>query len=303
MSNRLIEILKNPALLFLTFGHKECFNWMSDKTYLKIAYRARMHKKLNLDNPRTFNEKLQWMKLYDRNPLYTKLVDKYEVKPIVEQKIGREYIIPTLGIWEKFEDVDFDVLPNQFVLKCTHDSGGLIVVKDKSKLDFQKAKKKINQCLAHSFFWGMREWPYKNVKPRIIAETYMEDEKTGELRDYKFFCFNGDVKALFIASDRMREGEETKFDFFDENFNHLPFQNGHPNAITVPEKPICFEEMKRIAAKLSVGLPHVRIDLYEVNGKVYFGEMTFFHWSGMTPFTPEEWDYKFGDWVVLPQKV
>ena len=297
------EVLHNPALLFLTLGHREMFNWMSDKTYLKIAYRARMHKKLSLENPQTFSEKLQWMKLYDRNPLYTKLVDKYEVKSIVEQKIGSEYIIPTLGVWEKFEDIDFDVLPNQFVLKCTHDSGGLIVVKDKSKLDIQMAKKKINHCLAHSFFWGMREWPYKNVKPRIIAETYMEDKKTAELRDYKFFCFNGEVKALFIASDRMTVGEETKFDFFDENFNHLPFQNGHPNAIMIPEKPVCFDEMKRIAAKLSVGFPHVRVDLYEVNGKVYFGEMTFFHWSGMTPFNPEEWDYKFGEWIKLPQPI
>ena len=303
MSNGIKELLRNPALLFLTLGHRELFNWMSDRFYLKVAFRARMRKRLNLENPQTFNEKLQWLKLYNRLPLYTKLVDKFEVKTIVEKIIGSKYIIPTLGVWDNFDDINFNELPNKFVLKCTHDSGGLIVVKDKSKLDLKRAKKIINRCLAHSFFWGMREWPYKNVKPRIIAETYMEDEKTAELRDYKFFCFDGKVKALFIASDRMTKGEETKFDFFDENFVHLPFQNGHPNANSILEKPVCFEEMKEIAAKLSVGFPHVRIDLYEVNGQVFFGEITFFHWSGMTPFVPEEWDYRFGSWIKLPQQV
>lgn len=300
MSNRVKDIIKNPALLFLTLGHREWFNWMSDKTYIKIAYWARMHKRLNLENPQTFSEKLQWMKLYDRNPLYTKLVDKYEVKPIVERIIGSEYIISTLGIWERFDDIDFDKLPNQFVLKCTHDSGGIVVCKDKSKFNLETTRTKINRCLSHSFFWGMREWPYKNVPPRIIAEKYMEDTKTAELRDYKFFCFDGEPKALFIASNRMAKDEETKFDFFDMEFKHLPFRNGHPNATVLPEKPVCFEEMKKLAAKLSKGFPQVRIDFYEVDGKTYFGEMTFFHWSGMTPFEPEEWDYKFGSWIKLP---
>ena len=302
MSKKIKVILKNPALLFLTLGHREWFNWMSDKAYLKIAYWAHMHKKLNLENPQTFNEKLQWMKLYDRNPLYTQLVDKYAVKTIIAEKIGREYVIPTLGVWDKFDDIDFDTLPNRFVLKCTHDSGGLVICKDKSKLAISKARSKINACLKHSFYWGMREWPYKDVKPRIIAEEYMEDTKTNELRDYKFFCFDGEVKAMFIAIERQCGGAETKFDFFDSNFNHLPFRNGHPNAIVLPDKPQCFDEMKQIAAKLSKGIPQVRVDLYEVNGKVFFGEMTFFHWSGMTPFEPEEWDYKFGSWIKLPSK-
>ncbi len=300
MSSSIKDILKRPQLLFLTLGHREWFNWMDDETYLKLSFRARMGKSLNLKNPQTFSEKLQWLKLYNRQPIYTKLVDKYEVKPIVAKQIGEKYIIPTLGVWDKFDDIDFSELPDQFVLKCTHDSGGLIVVKDKAKLDIDKARTKINRCLAHSFYWGMREWPYKDVKPRIIAEQYMEDTKTGELRDYKFFCFDGEVKALFIASDRMAKGEETKFDFFDENYKHLPFTNGHPNADILPEKPVCFEEMKRLAAKLSKGIPHVRVDFYEVDGKVYFGEMTFFHWSGMTPFVPEEWDYRFGSWIKLP---
>lgn len=299
---KIISILHNPMLLFLTLGHREWFNWMNDKIYLKIAYWARMHKMLNLDHPQTFSEKLQWIKLNDRNPLYTKLVDKFEVKAYIEDRIGNKYIIPTLGVWDKFNDIDFSKLPNQFVLKCTHDSGGLIICKDKSSLDIENARKTINACLKHSFYWGMREWPYKNVRPRIIAEQYMEDTKTRELRDYKFFCFDGEVKALFIASERQKKGEETKFDFFDKDFNHLPFRNGHPNADVMPDKPVCFEEMKQLASELSKGIPEVRIDLYEADGKVYFGEMTFFHWSGMTPFDPEEWDYTFGSWIKLPNK-
>lgn len=294
--------IKNPALLLLTLGHREYFNWVSDKSYLKIAFWARMHKKLDLEHPKSFSEKLQWLKLYDRNPRYTQLCDKYEVKAIVGDIIGHEYLIPTLGVWEKFEDIDFSKLPERFVLKCTHDSGGVIVCKDKSKLNYKKVHRKINACLRHNFFWGMREWPYKDIKPRIIAEQYMEDNASGELRDYKFFCFDGKVKALFIASDRMTQGEETKFDFFDADYNHLPFRNGHPNASVLPNKPLNFDKMKELAAQLSAGYPQVRVDLYEVNGKVYFGELTFFHWSGMTPFEPEDWDYKFGEWLTLPPK-
>lgn len=299
MGRTLKEIIKKPSLLFMTLGHRGFFNWMDDKTYIKIVYRITMGKTLNLDNPKSYSEKLQWIKLYDRNPLYTKLVDKYEAKKIVEKEIGFEYIIPTYGIWDSFDDIDFDILPNRFVLKCTHDSGGLVICRDKCKFNKRKARKIINKCLKHNYFWGDREWPYKDVKPRIIAEKYMEDSYTSELRDYKFFCFNGQVKALFIATDRSKGAHETKFDFFDAEYSHLPFTNGHPNADVVPEKPKCFEEMKSIAAKLSKGFPSVRVDLYEVDGKVYFGEMTFFHWSGHMPFEPEEWDYKFGSWINL----
>lgn len=301
MGHSIIDIIKNPKLLFLTFGHKGFFNWMDDETYIKIAFKIRMGKELNIDCPTTYSEKLQWLKLYDRNPLYTKMVDKYEVKKLVAELIGNEYIIPILGVWNNFDDIDFDELPNQFVLKCTHDSGGLVICKDKSKFDIIKAKKQINKYLRYNFFYAQREWPYKNVVPRIIAETYMEDDETHELRDYKFFAFNGIVKALFIATDR-DSLEETKFDFFDDNFNHLPFTNGYPNAKTFPHKPKQFELMKELASKLSKGIPQLRIDFYEVNGKVYFGEFTFFHWSGMMPFNPENWDRIFGEWVQLPQK-
>lgn len=299
MGNTIGNIIKKPSLLFMTFGHRGLFNWMSDEQYLRIAYKIKMGKPLELENPQTFNEKIQWLKLHDRNPIYTQWVDKYEAKKLAAKAIGEEYIIPTLGVWNHFDEIDFSKLPDQFVLKCTHDSGGLVICKDKSKLDMAAAKRKIESCLKHNFFWGQREWPYKDVKPRIIAEAYMEDDITHELRDYKFFTFDGEVKALFIATERGSK-EETKFDFFDSDGKLLPFTNGHPHAQPTPALPVCFEEMKKLAAGLGKGIPHVRVDFYEVNGKVYFGEMTFAHWSGMVPFVPEEWDYTFGSWIKLP---
>jgi len=278
------------------------FRILPDKLYLQIYYRLIFGKKLNLKNPQTFNEKLQWLKLYNRRAEYTTMVDKYEVKKYVAERIGEEYIIPTLGVWDRFDDIDFDSLPDQFVLKCTHDSGGLVICRDKAQLDMATTKAKLEWSLNRNYYLHGREWPYEEVKPRILAEAYMEDNQTRELRDYKFFCFDGEVKALFIASDRQIEGEETKFDFFDAEYNHLPFINGHPNAKTPPEKPQCFEEMKELAAKLSKGIPHLRVDFYEVDGKIYFGELTFSHWSGMMPFEPEQWDYTFGSWITLPSK-
>ena len=280
---------------------KKMTHLIPDGVYLKLRYKMRMGKKLNLKRPETYNEKLNWLKLNDRRPEYVRMVDKYEVKKYVADKIGEQYIIPTLGVWNSFDEIDFASLPDQFVLKCTHDSGGLAICKDKSTFNIDAAKVKIEKSLKENYYWHTREWPYKNVQPRIIAEKYMEDELTKELRDYKFFAFDGKVKALFIASERYA-ADETKFDFFDENFNHLPFTNGHPNAEITPAKPENFDEMKTLAEKLSVGIPQVRVDFYEVNGKTYFGELTFAHWGGMTPFKPEEWDYVFGSWIDLPKK-
>ncbi|MBO7303961.1 MAG: glycosyl transferase [Clostridia bacterium] len=272
----------------------------SDKRYLRLNYWVRMKRKLDLENPKTFNEKLQWLKLYDRKPIYTTMVDKYEAKKYVADIIGEEHIVPTLGVWESFDEIDFDSLPNQFVLKCTHDSGGLVICRDKTALDMVAAKKKIERSLKRNYFWQSREWPYKELKPRIIAEKYMEDEETSELRDYKFFCFDGKPELLFIATARQSEVEETKFDFFDMDFNLLPFTNGHPNASVTPEKPRQFEKMQELAAKLSVGVPQLRVDFYEVNGAVYFGELTLFHWGGTMPFKPECWDAKLGSMIKLP---
>lgn len=273
---------------------------LSDETLIKIIHRGYVGRKLDLENPQYFTDKLNWLKLYDRKPLYNTLVDKYEVKQYVAERIGEEYIIPTLGIWDSFDEIDFNKLPQQFVLKCTHDSGGLVIVKDKSQFDREAARKKIEKSLKRNFFILNREWVYKDVKPRIIAEAFMNDEKTNELRDYKFFCFNGIPKALFIATGRQSHGPF--FDFFDMDFNYLPIINGHPNAPTVPERPETFEEMKSIVSQLSKGIPHVRVDVYEINGKVYFGEITFYHFGGWVPMKPEKWEKVFGDWLVLPPK-
>jgi len=228
-------------------------------------------------------------------------VDKIEVKKYVAEKIGEEYIIPTIGVWDNPDDIDFDALPDKFALKCNHNSGiGMVICKDKSRLDIEKVREGLRRGLAQDYYMSGREWPYKDVKRRILAEQFMEDEKTAELRDYKFFCFNGEAKMLFIASDRQKAGEETKFDFFDMDYNLLPFTNGHPNSKVLPEKPECFDKMRELAEKLSEGIPQLRVDFYEVNGRIYFGELTFFHWGGMMPFEPEEWDYKIGEWIKLP---
>ena len=301
LSRRSIKLyLTHPIQLLDRIGKYSFFKNMSDEAYLKMLYKDKFGRELDLENPKTFNEKLQWLKLYDRNPLYSKLVDKYEVRKHIAATIGEEYLIPLIGgPWNSFDEIDFDQLPDQFVLKCTHDSGGLVICQDKSKLDLSATKKKLCTSLQHNYYWNGREWPYKNVKPRIIAEKYMEDPINLDLHDYKFFSFNGQTKALFIATER-QSTEETKFDFFDMNFNHLDFRNGHPNAKVPPGKPVCFEEMHMLADKLSIGIPQVRIDFYEVNGRVYFGEMTFFHWSGLTAFEPELWDRVFGDWIELP---
>ena len=298
-----MEILKKPQLIVRGFGYVfvNLFGrQMSDKTYLQCKWWVNNGKKLDLENPVTFNEKLQWLKLYNRNPMYTTMVDKYEAKKYVANIISDEHIIPTLGIYDSVEDIDFDSLPNQFVLKCTHDSGGIVICQDKTQLNRKEAIKKLRKGLKSNFYWTNREWPYKNVTPRIIAEKYMTNGD-GELRDYKFFCFDGVPRVMFIASDRFNKEEETKFDFFDMEFNHLPFRNGHPNATKPIERPAEFDEMRMLASKLSKGIPQVRVDFYDVNGQIYFGEMTFFHLSGFVKFDPEEWDYKIGEMIELPR--
>lgn len=297
--NALYKFITNKDYRFLILSGQGFYDNMDDEAYLKRKYKACMGREIHLDSPQTFNEKLQWLKLHDRKPEYTTMVDKYAVKMYVADIIGEKYIIPTLGVWNHFDEIDFDKLPNQFVLKCTHDSGGIVICKDKNKLDLKSAKKKIEKSLKQNYYWSGREWPYKDVKPRIIAEEYMIDESGYELKDYKFFCFNGEPKMMFIATDR---GSDTKFDFYDMEFNHLPFTNGHPNANKQIKKPKNYSTMLALSAKLSFGIPHVRVDFYNINGKIYFGELTFFHWSGLVPFEPEEWDYKLGSWLKLPER-
>lgn len=292
------KLLNNPATLITYLNSKINLKWIPDKLYLKLLYKARLGEKLNLTDPQTFNEKLQWLKLNDRNPLYTQLVDKFEVRRYVNEKIGEEYLIPLIGVYDSFDEIDFDSLPNKFVLKCTHDSGGVIICKNKRKLDIAASKKKINELLKVNYYWLKREWPYKDVKPKIICEKYMEDNENRELRDYKFFCFNGKPKVAFIASDR---GQDTRFDFFDLDFNHLPLKNYYKNSEKEIRKPYNFKEMIELSKRLSENIPHVRVDFYEVDGKVYFGELTFYHFSGMEKFEPEKYNQIFGEWIQLPK--
>ena len=271
--------------------------FVPDKKYLEIKYYYKMGTELDWTNLRTYNEKIQWLKLNERNKEFALLVDKFEVKKIVANIIGEEYVIPTIGVWNKFEEIDFNLLPNQFVLKCTHDSGGIVICKNKDKFDILSAKKIINRSLKHNFFWSGREYPYKEIIPRIIAEPYFEDSRFGELRDYKFFAFNGEPQILFVATDRNKDNVETCFDFFDMNYCHLDIKNGHPNATIIPEKPQKFEEMKKIVEILAKDKRHIRVDLYEMDGKIFFSELTFFHHSGFARFIPEEWDFILGEWL------
>lgn len=299
--NKLTYYIRNPKI-FKSVALQHLSPLLKDEQFIKLQWRNSMSYPLDLEHPKTFSEKLQWLKLYNRQPEYTIMVDKIKAKEFVASQIGEEYIIPTLGVWDNPDRIGFDSLPDRFVLKCNHNSGtGMYICKDKTKMDISKVKAGLRKGLNENYYLKNREWPYKDVPRRIFAEAYMEDEY-GELRDYKLFCFDGKVRALFIATDRSKGEHAVKFDFFDENFNHLPFTNGHPNADVTPKKPESFEEMKHLAEKLSKGIPHVRIDFYDVNGKIYFGEMTFFHWSGMKPFVPEEWDYRFGEWLSLPDE-
>lgn len=275
---------------------------LPDKTHVKMRFKLKTGRKLELEDPKTFNEKLQWLKLYDRKPEYTTMVDKYAVKQYIAERVGEEYIIPTLGVWDSFDQIDFDSLPNQFVLKCTHDSGGLVICKDKSKFDKVAAKEKIKKSLKRNYFLVHREWPYKNVKPRIIAEQYMEDSKTSELRDYKFYCFSGEPKFLYV-SEGLADHSTAKLSFLNVDWTFAPFQrNDFQKFDKLPEKPQNYKKMCDLAQQLSKDIPFLRVDLYEINGKTYFSELTFSPGAGFVPFEPEEWDCILGEWIKLPKK-
>lgn len=273
-----------------------------DKQYLKWRFRLQMGYKLDLDNPQTFSEKLQWLKLYNRKPEYTQMVDKFAAKEYVAKIIGQEYIIPTLGVWDKFDDIDFDKLPDQFVLKTTHGGGntGVVICKDKSTLDRDGAKKKLDRSLKSDIYKSLKEWPYKNVKKRIIAEQYIENSQYQDLPDYKFYCFNGEPAYCQVIRDR--NSKET-IDFYDMEWNHMPFVGLNPvakNGLIPVTKPEHLANMVNMCRQLAAGIPFSRIDWYVVNGKVHFGEITFFPASGLGELTPKEWNYKLGEWIKLP---
>ena len=274
------KIRKRLDRKFLKMVKEDRLHWLPDKLFLSWMFRIKMGYKLDWKNPRTLNEKLQWLKFYNKNPQYTEMVDKYGVREYVKKTIGEEYLIPLLGVWDKFDDIDFDKLPKEFVLKCSHDSGGLVICRNKEELDKAAAREKIGKSLARNYYYRWREWPYRNIRPRIIAEQFMEDDLLGGLPDYKFFCFDGRVDCVMVCVDRHLH--DVKFYFFDRDWKFLKPNievQDLPDDFTIP-KPEGIDKMFDIAAVLSKGLPFSRIDLYCVSGKVYFGEITFFPDSG-----------------------
>lgn len=268
-----------------------------DAPYLKLKYRLCMGKKLDLKDPKTFCEKLQWLKLHDRKPVYSTMVDKAAAKDFVTEKLGKDITIPTLGVWDRFEDIDFDALPNQFVLKCTHDSGGLVICPDKNTLDLEEAKRILQASQKTNYYYHGREWPYKNVKPRILAEAYLQED-SGDLRDYKFFCFNGQPKCALVCAGRYSE-KGVRMSFYDPQWQPMPHHWRYPPIETPVERPQGLEEMLSYARILSEDIPYLRVDFYEVRGQVYFGELTFFPASGMAKFDSDE---IMGSWIRLPEK-
>lgn len=296
------RLIYDSDFRFIYFQGKGIYNKMSDEKYLKKAHKVYLHKELDLINPKTFNEKLQWLKLYDRNPDYRKMVDKAEVKKYISEVIGEEVIIPTIGIWNNFDEIKFEELPEQFVLKCTHDSGDPIVCRNKSELDLRKVKKYFKKYLKRNYYYYAREWTYKDLQPRIIAEKYMSDKgrENESLTDYKFFCFNGKPKYVYTVKDREKGYEKSLHRFYDINWNLQNVDLDHRgDQYEAESKPETLDKMIEIATILSKNIKFVRVDLYQCNGKVYFGELTFYPRAGWEPFEPECWDYLLGEELDL----
>ncbi len=287
------------------FVRRYC-SWLPDKPYLQIRYRCNMGRWIDWENPTLYQEKLQWLKVYNRKEQYTKMVDKISAKEYAASIIGEKYIIPTLGVWNHFDEIDFNCLPERFVLKTNNGGGntGVIVCKNKSKLDKKAAKECLEKSLASSIYKSYREWPYKNVVPKIFAEEYMEDDtefNKGGLSDYKFTCFNGIADNVMVCCDR--SSGNTKFYFFDREWNVLPLNKRGLEtdpSFKLP-KPDCIEEMFEIAGKLSAGVPFLRVDLYYINGRPYFGETTFFPASGFDPNILPQTEILFGNKIQLPR--
>ena len=295
--NKVKEIIRNPFRILIALDSRGVFH-LRDETYLKLLYKIKLGTKLNLDKPETFNEKMQWLKLHNRKDIYTTMVDKCEVKKYIDKTIGKEYVVPTLGVYDKFDDISFDELPRRFVIKCTHDSGGLVICRDKRKIDIDDARRKINKYLKRNFYYQGREWPYKNVKPRIIIEEYLEDSNSADLKDYKFFVFNGEVKCFKVDFNRFVKHQAN---YYDRNARLLKFGEemcppDFSKKITMPKN---LKKMIKLAEILSDNSPFMRVDFYDIDGKIYFGEITFYPASGFGRFVPEEWDKTLGDWIVL----
>ena len=302
---KIIYAIKNPIYGLGLVLKQIAPHIKNDELYLKLSYYCDFREKLNLNNPQTFNEKLQWLKIHNRRDEFTDMSDKAVAKKIAASYMGDEFIVPTYGVYEHFEDIDFNNLPDQFVLKCTHNSGGTVICRDKSVFNKKEAKKILNRCLSKNPFWTTREYPYKNIKPRIIAEKFLDDGKTKEsgLTDYKFFCFNGEVFFLYV-SQGLEDHSTAGISFFDLKGNRLPFKRSDFHPIKNFTVPTNFSDMINVVKKTAkqINVPFIRIDLYEVYGHLYFSEFTFFPCSGVLPFEPEEWDKKIGDLLILPKQ-
>lgn len=297
-----LRFLKEDRGAFMAAIVQNFFRWLPDKPYLKLLYRFKMGHRLDLKNPKTFTEKLQWLKLYNRRPEYTNMVDKYAVKKYVADIIGEEYIIPTLGVWDKPENINWDSLPNQFVLKTTHGGGGggVVICKDKQTFNRTDAIAKLNQSMRSDIYSGLREWPYKNVPHRIIAEKFIAPEKgQQDLIDYKIYCFNGEPKLIMTADGRF--SGDKRFGYYDINWKAVDITWGAPRPDKELPRPAQLQQMLKVAAQLSKGIPHARIDLYNVAGDVMFGEITMFDSSGLEAITPDEMDAYLGSLIKLPK--
>lgn len=284
---------------YFTVEHPETYI-LSDKSFIKKKYKKRMGKVINLSNPQTFCEKQNWLKLYDRRPIYTVMVDKYLARDFVAKRIGDEYLVPLLGVWDNADDIDFSLLPDKFVLKCNHNSD-VIICKDKSALNKEETREKLNKQLKSDYYVRKREWPYKNVPRKIICEKYMENLDGTKALEYKVFCFNGIPKYVLVISGRF-QWKETTMDTYDMNWNHIDLVNGGPLAGDVYEKPACFDELCKLSKKLSFNTPFLRVDFNYWNNKLYFGELTFYDSAGFEKYEPEEWDYNLGKLLELPKK-
>ena len=294
--------IKKSLLFVKYFLEQHVFKYINDKTFIKLYYRFFTGDRLDLENPRTFNEKIQWMKLYNQRPEYTIMADKYLAKEYVGKKIGEQYIIPLLGVWDSPDEINFDELPNLFVLKCNHNSGlGMCICKDKSMLDIDKVKKELKKGLNENFFLHGREWVYKNIPRKIIAEEYMEDESGYELKDYRIFCFDGVPKMIAVDFDLFTTGHKRNLYTLDWKLidAEIKYKSVPDKKI---DKPKCLSEMLELARKLSEGIPHVRVDFYVINKNIYFGELTFYHASGLQEFRPKSLGVKLGNCLKLPNK-
>ena len=296
MSKFIKKCKKNPLHIITALGIRGFLNWLPNSLRIKIIFRCELGYFLNLKNPKSFNEKIQWLKFYGDIQQYTHLVDKHEVRKYISDTIGENYLIPLLGIWDKFEEIDFSKLPEQFVLKCNHDCGSVVICTDKATFDIKKAKNKLNKCLKQNNYYSTLELQYKNIKPKIICEKYMKDE-SGELKDYKIFCFNGEPKIIQVNYGRFTD---SKKNLYDIEWNYVPVAMTYPtDPNVIINKPNNLKEMLTLAKTLSKDYPFVRVDFYSIEGKTYFGELTFTPAMGLGKFEPEEFDFEMGSWLEL----